>query len=166
MVEGRPESMPDMSLLPDISRRGFLKGALGTGAAAAIGAYEVFGIEPEAVAAQSPPPELSGPTEMLSSADGQVDVLERMRTEMLVALEKPAADRRWVMVIDLRRCVGCHACTISCVAENKLPPGVVYRPVIEEEFGTFPNVGRRFTPRPCMQCDNPAGVPVCPVDGT
>jgi Fe-S-cluster-containing dehydrogenase component len=166
MVEGRPESMPDMSLLPDISRRGFLKGALGTGAAAAIGAYEVFGIEPEVVAAQSPPPELSGPTEMLSSADGQVDVLERMRTEMLVALEKPAADRRWVMVIDLRRCVGCHACTISCVAENKLPPGVVYRPVIEEEFGTFPNVGRRFTPRPCMQCDKPPCVPVCPVDAT
>jgi Fe-S-cluster-containing dehydrogenase component len=95
-----------------------------------------------------------------------VDVLERMRTELLTALQKPVAERRWVMVIDLRRCVGCHACTISCVAENKLPPGVVYRPVIEEEFGTFPNVGRRFTPRPCMQCDNPPCVSVCPVNAT
>ncbi|MEX1171612.1 MAG: 4Fe-4S dicluster domain-containing protein [Chloroflexota bacterium] len=89
-----------------------------------------------------------------------------MRVEMLAALEKPVADRRWVMVIDLRKCVGCHACTIACVAENKLPPGVVYRPVIEEEWGTFPNVGRRFTPRPCMQCDNPPCVPVCPVHAT
>ena len=140
--------------LPDVSRRGFLKGVVGAGAAAAIGSYEVFGVGAEAVAAQdagSEAPGLaSGPTEALSSGDGQVDTLERMRTEMLAALQKPAAERRWVMVLDLRRCVGCHACTISCVAENNLPPGVVYRPVIEEEFGTYPNVGRRFTPRPCM----------------
>jgi molybdopterin-containing oxidoreductase family iron-sulfur binding subunit len=89
-----------------------------------------------------------------------------MRVELLGALEKPPEQRRWVMVIDLRKCVGCHACTIACVAENKLPPGVVYRPVIEEEWGTFPNVGRRFTPRPCMQCDVPPCVPVCPVHAT
>ncbi len=166
MVEGRSEQSSDSSRLPDISRRGFLKGVAGAGAAAAIGSYEVFGIEPGTAAAQSPPPELSGPPEMLSSGDGEADVLERMRTELMMALQKPAADRRWVMVIDLRRCVGCHACTISCVAENKLPPGVVYRPVIEEEFGTFPNVGRRFTPRPCMQCEKPPCVPVCPVSAT
>lgn len=70
------------------------------------------------------------------------------------------------MVIDLRKCIGCSACTIACVAENKLPPGVVYRPVLDEEFGEYPNVGRRFTPRPCMQCDNPPCVPVCPVKAT
>ncbi len=167
MAEVQPDQSPDKRLLPDVSRRGFLKGVVGVGAAAAIGSYEVFGIEPEVASAQSPPPaELSGPTEMLSSGEGQVDTLERMRTEMLAALQKPAADRRWVMVIDLRRCVGCHACTISCVAENKLPPGVVYRPVIEEEFGTYPNVGRRFTPRPCMQCEKPPCVPVCPTSAT
>lgn len=108
-----------------------------------------------------------GPETALSSADGgRVDVLERMRVELLQALKKPAADRRWVMVIDLRKCVGCHACTIACVAENKLPPGVVYRPVIEEEWGTYPNVGRRFTPRPCMQCENPPCTPVCPTKAT
>jgi molybdopterin-containing oxidoreductase family iron-sulfur binding subunit len=89
-----------------------------------------------------------------------------MRIELKRALLKPSAERRWVMVIDLRKCVGCHACTVSCVAENKLPPGVVYRPVIEEEWGTYPNVGRRFVPRPCMQCENPPCVPVCPVGAT
>jgi molybdopterin-containing oxidoreductase family iron-sulfur binding subunit len=52
------------------------------------------------------------------------------------------------------------------VAENKLPPGVVYRPVIEEEIGTYPHVRQRFIPRPCMQCDNPPCVPVCPVNAT
>jgi len=152
-----------------LSRRGFFKGALGTGALAAITAYEVFAIESDPanpVTFPAPSSPLSGPSSQLSSADGQVDVLERMRVELLRALAKPAADRRWVMVIDLRKCVGCHACTIACVAENKLPPGVVYRPVIEEEFGTYPNVGRRFLPRPCMQCDNPPCVPVCPVTAT
>jgi molybdopterin-containing oxidoreductase family iron-sulfur binding subunit len=166
MTEAQSDQAPEGPRLPDVSRRGFLKGVAGVGAAAAIGSYEVFGIEPEVASAQSPPPELAGPPEMLSSADGQVDTLERMRTELLAALQKPAADRRWVMVLDLRRCVGCHACTISCVAENNLPPGVVYRPVIEEEFGTYPNVGRRFTPRPCMQCEKPPCVPVCPTSAT
>jgi molybdopterin-containing oxidoreductase family iron-sulfur binding subunit len=52
------------------------------------------------------------------------------------------------------------------VVENKLPPGVVYRPVIEEEIGEYPNVSWRFVPRPCMQCDNPPCVPVCPVGAT
>lgn len=97
---------------------------------------------------------------------GPQDVLERMRADIQRALQKPAAERRWVMVIDQRKCVGCHACTIACVAENKLPPGVVYRPVLTEEIGTYPNVTMRFTPRPCMQCDNPPCVPVCPVNAT
>jgi Fe-S-cluster-containing dehydrogenase component len=94
------------------------------------------------------------------------DVLVRMQRELVKAMAKPMEQRRWVMVIDTRKCVGCHACTIGCVAENKLPPGVVYRPVVTEEFGTFPNVQIRFTPRPCMQCDNPPCVPVCPVNAT
>lgn len=94
------------------------------------------------------------------------DVLLRMQRELVAAMKKPVEDRSWIMVIDTRKCVGCSACTIACVAENNLPPGVVYRPVIEEEFGEFPNVQVRFTPRPCMQCDEPPCVPVCPVNAT
>ncbi len=96
----------------------------------------------------------------------QENLLVRMQEDLKRALQKPPEERRWVMVIDLRKCTGCHACTVSCIAENKLPPGVVYRPVIDEEIGTFPNVRRRFIPRPCMQCDNPPCVPVCPVGAT
>jgi|SRR5581483_1447163 molybdopterin-containing oxidoreductase family iron-sulfur binding subunit len=99
-------------------------------------------------------------------AEGAPDPLIRMQEDLKRALQKPVEQRRWVMVIDLRKCVGCSACTIACVAENKLPPGVVYRPVLEEEIGTYPNVTRRFVPRPCMQCDNPPCVPVCPVNAT
>jgi molybdopterin-containing oxidoreductase family iron-sulfur binding subunit len=96
----------------------------------------------------------------------QQDVLVRMHEELQRALKKKPEERRWVMVIDLRKCVGCHACTIACIAENKLPPGVVYRPVLDEEFGSYPNVTRRFIPRPCMQCDEPPCVQVCPVNAT
>ncbi|MFQ5593207.1 MAG: 4Fe-4S dicluster domain-containing protein [Anaerolineae bacterium] len=96
----------------------------------------------------------------------QENVLVRMQEDIKRALQKPVEERRWAMVIDLRKCVGCHACTVSCVAENKLPPGVVYRPVLEEEIGSFPNVHRRFMPRPCMQCEEPPCVPVCPVNAT
>lgn len=94
------------------------------------------------------------------------DPILRLQEDLQRALKKNVDQRRWVMVLDLRKCVGCSSCTIACVSENKLPPGVVYRPVIEEEYGTYPNVTRRFLPRPCMQCDNPPCVEVCPVGAT
>jgi len=94
------------------------------------------------------------------------NLLERMRADLKRALQKPMEKRKWIMVIDLQKCIGCKACTVSCVAENNLPPGVVYRPVTEEEVGEFPNVRRKFVPRPCMHCDNPPCTPVCPVDAT
>jgi molybdopterin-containing oxidoreductase family iron-sulfur binding subunit len=93
------------------------------------------------------------------------DLLIRMQRDLKRALKKKK-DVKWAMVIDVAKCVGCHACTLGCVAENKLPPGVVYRPVMEEEVGTYPNVRRRFLPRPCMQCQNPPCVRVCPVTAT
>ena len=96
----------------------------------------------------------------------KTDILVRMHAELQRALEKRQEERRWVMVLDLRKCVGCHACTIACISENKLPPGVVYRPVLDEEIGTYPNVSRRFMPRPCMQCDQPPCTDVCPVNAT
>lgn len=101
-----------------------------------------------------------------AAAGPAADVLLRMQADLRRALEKPVAERRWVMAIDLRKCMGCHSCTIACIAENKLPPGVVYRPVFDEEIGTYPHVSRVFTPRPCMQCDSPPCVPVCPVAAT
>lgn len=90
----------------------------------------------------------------------------RMEADLQRALAKPVEQRRWGMVINLRQCVGCAACTVACKAENHLPPGVVYRPVMEEEGGSYPNVRRHFLPRPCMQCEEPSCVAVCPVKAT
>jgi len=94
------------------------------------------------------------------------DSILRMMRDLQRALKKPIEQRKWNMVIDLRKCVGCDACSVSCVAENKLPPGVIYRPVIQQEVGSYPNVGHVTLPKPCMQCDEPPCVPVCPVEAT
>lgn len=96
----------------------------------------------------------------------QKNALLKMQEDLLRALKKPKMMRKWAMVLDLRKCVGCSACTISCKAENVLPPGVVYRPVVDEEIGMYPMVSRRFIPRPCMQCDSPPCTSVCPVKAT
>lgn len=93
------------------------------------------------------------------------DPLVRMLAELKRSLtsKEPV---RWGMVIDQSKCIGCHACTVACISENTLPPGVVYRPVIESETGTYPHVSRSFLPKPCLQCANPPCVSVCPVTAT
>jgi molybdopterin-containing oxidoreductase family iron-sulfur binding subunit len=159
-----PKIEKETKAAPDTTRRSFLRNLAGVAGAAAVVTTTTRKMAPKSVKGAIPlatvkvyePP----------TADGFTDPLERMRADMARAIEKPVAERRWVMVIDLRKCVGCNACTIACVSENHLPPGVVYRPVLEEEIGTFPNVTRRFLPRPCMQCDNPPCTPVCPVSAT
>ena len=129
--------------------------------AAAVPAAAVLALPTRQVhAAQSftsPPPALP---------DRPNNILIRMQAELQRALVKPIEQRRWGMAIDQSKCIGCSACTVACVSENKLPPGVVYRPVIEETVGTYPHTTRRFTPRPCMQCDEPPCVSVCPVNAT
>lgn len=94
--------------------------------------------------------------------DGK-DELAVMQEDLKRALKKP--DAKWAMLIDLRGCTTCKSCTVGCMVEQKSPPGIIYRPVYEEENGTFPNVKRRFTPRLCNQCDNPPCVEACPNKG-
>lgn len=96
---------------------------------------------------------------------GQEDILTVMQNDLDRAMKKAAKDRRWAMLIDLRKCVGCHACTVGCMSEYKTPPGLHYRPVYEYERGAFPKVTRTFLPRPCMQCDEPPCVDACPKPG-
>ncbi len=91
------------------------------------------------------------------------ETMAAMVADLSRALEKSVEERDWCMVIDLRRCIACQACTVACKAENKTPPGVSYNIVSEGEEGLYPEVGRVFLPRPCMQCENPPCVAVCPV---
>jgi len=131
------------------SRRGFFKlaaGAVSAVAGAALLKDAGAGGRAEAVA----------PTGAIPA--GSDEVL-RMTADLRRALEKKPAERRWGMVIDTRRCIGCSACTVACVAENNLPAGVMYRTVPEVEDGTYPDVRRIFMPTNCAQCENPPCVP-------
>jgi len=100
---------------------------------------------------------LSGPYE---------NVKLRMQDDVRRSMKKPIEKRKWGMAIDMRKCIGCNACTVACISENVLPPGVVYRPVMKEEVGSYPNVSLINRPRPCMQCQDPPCVDVCPVGAT
>lgn len=80
--------------------------------------------------------------------------------------KKTGAGPKWVMVIDLKKCVGCDTCTVSCKAENRTPPGISYNVVMESLEGDFPNIKAVNLPRPCMQCDKPACAQVCPTRAT
>ena len=70
---------------------------------------------------------------------------------------------RWAMVMDLRRCIGCRACTVACKSENNVSLGR-FRAVIQEKtMGTFPNTKKAFLPLMCNHCEGNKedGVPPC-----
>lgn len=89
-------------------------------------------------------------------------IVLRMMKDLERALLKPADKRKWVMLVDIRKCSGCHSCSVACKAENKTPSGVNYRWVKEAEDGEFPNTMRIFMPGMCMQCDNAPCIAACP----
>ncbi len=97
--------------------------------------------------------------QLACSVDSMAEVAEFESPEGL-------KDATWGMVIDLQKCVGCDSCTVACKAENRTPPGVSYNVVMQEEHGEYPNTTRTNIPRPCMQCENPSCVQVCPVSAT
>ncbi len=73
---------------------------------------------------------------------------------------------KWGMVIDLEKCTGCQACTAACSMENTRLPGEQWHDVIFFNEGDYPSPQMKWFPRPCMQCENPPCVAVCPVRAT
>lgn len=74
--------------------------------------------------------------------------------------------KQYGMLIDLRQCVGCQACTSACMIENNVPIGQNRTFVTEMEIGEFPDVRKAFLPQLCNHCEDPACVPVCPTGAT
>ncbi|MBI3953373.1 MAG: 4Fe-4S dicluster domain-containing protein [Chloroflexi bacterium] len=77
--------------------------------------------------------------------------------------------RQWALVFDLRKCEGCVTrgeppqCIEGCNAEHFVPKGQEWIRVFEAEGAAGHGY---FFPRPCMQCENPPCVNVCPVKAT
>jgi len=65
-------------------------------------------------------------------------------------------------VIDNRKCIGCHACTVACKSEFDVPIGVNRTHVKYIEKGEFPNSTREFSVHRCNHCADAPCVEICP----
>ena len=70
--------------------------------------------------------------------------------------------KKWGMVVDLGKCIGCHTYSVACKAENEVPPAVWRSWVKIMEKGTYPDVRQASLPILCNNCENPICVRVCP----
>ena len=77
------------------------------------------------------------------------------------------------MVVDLKRCIGCHTCSMACKGENNLPNQIWWNRVMTDggeamdtPRGTYPHLTMRKIPVACQHCSNPACTKVCPVGAT
>lgn len=66
-------------------------------------------------------------------------------------------------VIDNRKCIGCHACTVACKSEHQVPVGVNRTWVKYIEKGEFPDTRRLFSVMRCNHCADAPCVEICPV---
>jgi len=71
--------------------------------------------------------------------------------------------KKWGMVIDLRKCIGCHSCSVACKTENEVPPAVFRSWVKLMDKGAYPNARSLSLPVLCNNCENAVCVKVCPV---
>lgn len=71
-------------------------------------------------------------------------------------------EKKYAMVIDLKKCLGCKTCTIACNIENSIKTAKTWNIVLDTISGEYPNYKRQFIPRPCMHCEEPSCVKICP----
>lgn len=81
--------------------------------------------------------------------------------------------KKYGIVIDTQRCIGCFSCSVSCKAHNNIPNDVWWHRVItvggednDTPAGKYPDLSMYYTPFRCMHCEKPACVEVCPTGST
>ena len=76
-------------------------------------------------------------------------------------------NKKFGMVIDLERCIGCNACTVACKIENN-STGYWIRVLTQNAdqkdtpSGQFPDLKMEWIPLLCNHCSNPPCVDACP----
>lgn len=89
--------------------------------------------------------------------------------------ETATKPKRWGMVIDLERCIGCWTCAVACKSNNNVPMGTWWNRIltvgqdiedIDVPSGEYPDLRLVHMPYACFQCDEAPCVQVCPVSAT
>jgi molybdopterin-containing oxidoreductase family iron-sulfur binding subunit len=172
----RIEQLVELRLAKTDSRRGFLKAAAGTAAAAASGCVET-----------SFEDHFRKHYLQLSDSDKQriferieQAVLARTGVRVAVSDPQPLEGVEFVHALDLSQCNGNRRCVEACARENNLPDDIRYIRVIEIDAGTLdmgtgdhyynaetvPSPGKNYLPIQCQHCKEPPCVDACPVSAT
>ncbi|HUP22530.1 MAG TPA: 4Fe-4S dicluster domain-containing protein [Thermoanaerobaculia bacterium] len=69
---------------------------------------------------------------------------------------------RYGFVLDQDACIGCHACTVACKAENDVPLGAFRTWVKWVEHGAFPDTQRSAAVLRCNHCADAPCIDICP----
>ncbi|MEE4262565.1 MAG: 4Fe-4S dicluster domain-containing protein, partial [Desulfobacteraceae bacterium] len=77
-------------------------------------------------------------------------------------------NQRLGLIIDQERCIGCEACTVACIKENKGQSGWIRveslnSPHKDTPVGIFPEVAMHFLPTLCNHCQQPTCADACPL---
>lgn len=76
--------------------------------------------------------------------------------------------KQYALVFDLKRCIGCHTCTIACKMENAIRTGswihvdTIGGPHTDTPAGKYPDVCMHYLPKTCVHCKNPPCLSACP----
>lgn len=69
------------------------------------------------------------------------------------------------LMIDINKCINCHACEIACKQENNIPVGIRWIRVHEVEYAnTDRGLSKDFVVTMCRHCMDPLCMKVCPED--
>ncbi len=81
--------------------------------------------------------------------------------------------KKYVLLIDIKRCIGCHTCSVACKLGNNLPQDVWWNSALtygglamDTPHGAFPNLEMQYLTLSCQHCDKPACVAACPTGAT
>lgn len=97
---------------------------------------------------------------------GAVTVGAASAVESRAAAATAGSKHRWAMVVDVGKCIGCQACTVSCIFENAVPPDSFRTIVSTYEVQDGAQVAMVMLPRLCNHCAEAPCIPVCPVGAT